>query len=300
MINYNPKNWFTLIFTIHKSSMMRYLLPNLVGLAIYTALICYVFVEQMELGIPGRLDIHGYVGIVLGLVLVFRTNTAYDRWWEARKQFGALTNHSRNMAIKVNTLLEQQDQDTRQFFTQTIPNFYLALKEHLRSGVDTDDLELEGMPYHDQIEGIKHIPNFLVNQIQDRFLTLFKGGKINGDQFRVLQREAEGMIDVLGACERIRATPIPYSYSVYIKKVIFLYLLTLPFSLINVLEYWTIGVVLFECYVLAGLELMGEEIEDPFGHDFNDLDTDGMAKNLRKNIREIIGHSSPEVVVKHN
>lgn len=300
MIQYNPKNWFTLIFTIHKSSMMRYLLPNMVGLAIYTGLLCYVFIEHLELGIPGRLDIHGYVGIVLGLVLVFRTNTAYDRWWEARKLFGALTNHSRTMAIKVNQLLERDDHETRQFFSQTIPNFYFALKEHLRDGVDTDDLELEGMAYQDEIESAKHVPNFLANQIHGQFLDMLNSGKINGDQYRVLQREAEGMIDVLGGCERILATPIPYSYSVYIKKVIFLYLLTLPFSLINVLQYWTIGVVLFECYVLAGLELMGEEIEDPFGHDFNDLDTDGMAKNLRKNIREIIGHGNPEVVVKHH
>ncbi|MEM7040843.1 MAG: bestrophin family ion channel [Bacteroidota bacterium] len=96
------------------------------------------------------------------------------------------------------------------------------------------------------------------------------------------------MIDVLGGCERILKTPIPYSYSVYVKKVIFIYLLTLPLSLITSLLYWTVPMVMFNCYVLAGLELMGEEIEDPFGYDQNDLDTDGMAKNIRKNVREIL------------
>ncbi|HHG84003.1 MAG TPA: hypothetical protein ENJ82_04575 [Bacteroidetes bacterium] len=297
MVDYNPKNWLTLIFTLHKSSLMRYLLPNLIGLGIYTAILAYVFSEHLELIIPGGVSIHGYVGIVLGLVLVFRTNTAYDRWWEGRKLLGALTNHSRNMAIKVNAILANDDLENRKFFLKTIPNFYLAVKEHLRNGVDSDELDLEGMPYLKAIKAAKHVPNMLTNEIQTRFNVLLRSGMITGDQFRVLNREAEGMVDVLGGCERIRTTPIPYSYSVYIKKVIFLYLLTLPFSLINVLGYWTIGMVMFECYVLAGLELMGEEIEDPFGYDFNDLDTDGMAKNIRKNVREIISMSD-EMVVK--
>lgn len=288
MIEYNPKNWFTLIFQIHKSQMMRYMAPNLLMIGVYSGALSYVFLEHVALNIPPGINIHAYVGIVLGLVLVFRTNTAYDRWWEGRKQLGALTNHSRNLALKLNAMLPDSDTENRTFFSKTISNFYFALKEHLRDGVDPDDLELDEMPYEKSIRSTQHTPNHLVNHMQVRMNDLLRHGRIDGDQYRVINREAAGLIDVLGACERILKTPIPYSYSLYVKKVIFVYLLTMPVSLINSLNYWTVPMVMFTCYVLAGLELMGEEIEDPFGHDQNDLDTDGMAKNIRKNVREIL------------
>lgn len=288
MVEYNPRNWFTLIFHLHRSQLMRWVMPNVIGIGLLSGLMVYVFTQHYELHIPAGINIHAFVGLVLGLVLVFRTNTAYDRWWEGRKLFGALVNHSRNMALKLNAMLPAEAEEEREFLTTTISNFFFALKEHLREGIDPDDLDLHDMPYEEQAREVQHIPNLLVGSLQQRFNQYLKEGRIDGDQFRVINREAEGMIDVLGGCERIRKTPIPFSYSVYVKKVIFIYLLTMPLSLINSLGYWTVPMVMFTTYVLAGLELMGEEIEDPFGLDANDLDTDIMAKNIRKNVREIL------------
>lgn len=288
MINYNPKDWIQLIFSTRNSGVMRNILPTLLITGLFSAGMCYVFLEHYELHIPSGINVHAIVGIVLGLVLVFRTNTSYDRWWEGRKQFGALTNHSRNLALKLNAMLPEDDHETRRFFSQSISNFYFALKEHLRSGVDLEELDLEKMPYEKTLGEAKHIPNAIAGSMQTRLNSLLKERKIDGDQFRVVNREAEGLVDVLGACERIRKTPIPFSYSLYVKRVIIIYLLTMPLSLINSLGYWTVPMVMFSCYVLAGLELLGEEIEDPFGHDANDLDTDGMAKNIRGNVHEIL------------
>lgn len=288
MIDYNPKSWIQLIFNFHKSSLMRNLLPTLLLIGAITGGLCFVFLEKVALSIPEGVNIHAYVGIVLGLVLVFRTNTAYDRWWEGRKLFGALTNHSRNLALKLNAYLPEDDFATREFFSVTISNFYTALKEHLREGVKLEELNLKGMPYEKQVAEVKHVPNALANSLQTRLNQLLKEGVIDGDQYRVVTENASAFVDVLGACERIRKTPIPYSYSMYVKKVIFLYLLSLPFSIINSLGYWAIPMVMFTCYVLSGLELIGEEIEDPFGLDANDLDTDGMAKNITGNIDEIL------------
>ncbi len=289
MVDYNPKSWARLVFNFHKSSLMRNILPTIMLVGVIAGGLCYIFLEGIfELSVPPGVNIHAYVGIVLGLVLVFRTNTAYDRWWEGRKQFGALTNHSRNLALKLNSMLSVEDQAARQFFSKTISNFYFALKEHLREGVELEELELEDMPYLEKVKKVEHIPNALAGSMQDRMNKMLKDRLINGDQYRVLNEDVSAMIDVLGACERIRKTPIPFSYSMYVKKVIILYLLSLPFSIINSLHYWTIPMVMFTAYVLTGLELIGEEIEDPFGYDTNDLDTDGMALNIRKNIREIL------------
>lgn len=288
MIKYNPKNWSRFIFNFHKSGIMRNLFPTLILVGLLAGGMCYVFLEHIDLKISEGLNIHAIVGVVLGLVLVFRTNTAYDRWWEGRKQFGALTNHSRNLALKLNAMLPADDHTTREFFARSIPNFYTALKEHLREGVKLEELDYDGLDYAEDMPKVGHIPNAIVNSMQRRINGLLKQNVIDGDQFRVINREAASLIDVLGACERIRKTPIPYSYSMYVKKVIFIYVLTLPISLISSLHYWTIPMAMFSCYVLAGLELIGEEIEDPFGKDANDLDTDGMSVNIRKNIREIL------------
>jgi ion channel-forming bestrophin family protein len=288
MIPYNPKNWFTLLFAGSKSQLMKNMLPNLLGVGAVTGLMVWFFTKVVKLDIPEGVNIHAFVGIVLGLVLVFRTNTAYDRWWEGRRLMGTLTNCSRNLALKLNAILPKEDREARQFYAKTIGNFYFALKEHLREGVIQEELHLDDMPYANEIDRTRHIPSLIVAHLQVGITDLLQKGLIQGEQYRVLNDDVVAMIDVCGGCERIQKTPIPVSYSIYIKRVIFLYLLTMPLSTINSLHYFSIPMVMFTTYVLAGIELLAEEIEDPFGHDYNDLDTDGMAAKVRANVQEIL------------
>jgi putative membrane protein len=117
---------------------------------------------------------------------------------------------------------------------------------------------------------------------------LYEEGKIKGDQLIVLNNELQSFTDICGACERIKNTPIPFSYSVFIKKFIFFYVMTLPFPLVLSLGYIAIPVVAFIFYVLASLELIAEEIEDPFSGDENDLPTGKMASNIKKHVVEIL------------
>ncbi|HEX2535787.1 MAG TPA: bestrophin family ion channel, partial [Chitinophagaceae bacterium] len=107
-------------------------------------------------------------------------------------------------------------------------------------------------------------------------------------QFLLLNNELTAFLDICGACERIKNTPIPYSYSAFIKKFIFIYIMTLPLGYVIQLGYLIIPVVIFIFYVLASLELIAEEIEDPFGRDANDLPMQRMYENIRKNIAEIL------------
>jgi putative membrane protein len=288
MIPYNPKNWFTLIFAGSKSQLMKNMLPNLIGIGIATGLFIWLMEDIIQAHVPEGINVHTFVGIVLGLVLVFRTNTAYDRWWEGRRLMGALTNHSRNLALKLNAILPVEDREARQFFAKTIPNFYFALKEHLRDGVIQEELHLDDMSYADEIDKVRHIPNLIAAHLQQRITALLRDGVIQGEQYRVLNDDVVAMIDVCGGCERIQKTPIPISYSIYIKKVIFIYLLSMPLSTIHTLHYYSIPMVMFTTYVLTGIELLAEEIEDPFGHDYNDLDTDGMATRIRANVQEVL------------
>ena len=117
---------------------------------------------------------------------------------------------------------------------------------------------------------------------------LFIDNKITGEQLLFINQELTSFTDICGACERIKNTPIPYSYSVFLKKFIFFYVMTLPFGYVFNLGFYTIPVVIFIFYVLASLELIAEEIEEPFGNDENDLPTARIAENIKKNIDEIL------------
>ena len=117
---------------------------------------------------------------------------------------------------------------------------------------------------------------------------LYESKKISGDQLIIINSEIQSFTDICGACERIKNTPIPYSYSAFIKKFIFFYVMTLPFGYSFSLGYYVAPVVVFIFYVLASLELIAEEIEDPFGNDENDLPTQKMAENIKKHVAELI------------
>jgi ion channel-forming bestrophin family protein len=287
MISYNTKDWFTFIFKFHKADTFRQLFPLLISIGIYTGFIAYLELEHFNLAENHNLKnipiMHGMLGFVISLLLVFRTNTAYDRWWEGRKQWGALVNSSRNFAIKLSTLLE--DKEDKTFFKKAIPNFAHVLNLHLKDENITHELFEE---FNINVEHKKHKPNQLIKLISKKLFELKRNGKLTDENLLFINPELTSFLDICGACERIKNTPIPFSYSVFLKKFIFFYVMTLPFGYVFSLGYYTIPVVIFIFYVLASLELIAEEIEEPFGNDENDLPTQKIAENIKKNIEEIL------------
>ncbi len=291
MVSYNPKNWLSLIFHSYSRHVMRTLTPVIVFMAVFTALFCYLILDVYKLheqDLHSTTAMHSLVGIVLGLFLVFRTNTAYDRWWEGRKHWGLLVNNTRNLAAKLNAFLDRGDVETRTWFAAMIANFAISMKEHLRKGTKVEELEVAGQNFQERIKGVKHIPNRLSSMMYERVNELYKDKTLTGDQLYVVDKELKQFSDILGACERIKNTPIPYSYTMYIKKFIFIYILTLPFGFVTIAEYMTIPIVILISYVLLSVELIAEEIEDPFGRDVNDLPTDELSIKIRDNVREIL------------
>ncbi|QBZ98080.1 bestrophin family protein [Flavobacterium sangjuense] len=287
MISYNTKDWFTFIFRFHKADTFRTLFPIMIAIGIYSATIGYLEVEYWKLAensyVKNITIMHGMLGFVISLLLVFRTNTAYDRWWEGRKLWGSLVNNSRNFSIKLSGIL--QEEKDRSYFRKMIPNYAAILHEHLNNS-DTskqlfDDVDLE-------IDHHKHKPNQVAKKLFHKINELYLEKKITGDQLIILNAEIQSFTEICGACERIKNTPIPYSYSAFIKKFIFFYVMTLPFGYSFSLGYYTAPVIVFIFYVLASLELIAEEIEDPFGGDENDLPTHKMAENIKKHVGEIL------------
>lgn len=287
MVQYNPKDWITFIFRFHKSDTFRQLLPMMIFIGLYTGIIGYLEIEYWKLSEQSHVKnitmMHGMLGFVISLLLAYRTNTAYDRWWEGRKLWGSLVNNSRNLAIKLSAILK--DENDRHFFRKIIPSYASILAKHLRNE-ETSKMLFEGLDL--EIDHHKHRPNQVAQMIFHKINDLHQSGKISGEQLIILNTELQSFTDVCGACERIKNTPIPYSYSAFIKKFIFFYVMTLPFGYVFSLGYYTIPVVIFIFYVLASLELIAEEIEDPFGTDANDLPTGKIASNIKKHVEELI------------
>jgi len=286
MINYNPKNWFKLIFEFHKSDTFRSLLWVLILIAVYAFAVVYIEINYRG-DFHSTILVHSLLGYVIGLLLVFRTNTAYERWWEGRKQWGALVNSSRNFSMQINAILPKEDKDNREFFDTMIRNYVYALKDHLRDSKNSD-VFVENKTFQKSILKNKdHWPNYMASLMHEKVQELYRKGIISGDQLIVLDKELKSFTDILGACERIKNTPIPYSYNMFIKKFIFVYVITLPFGLVSDFQYWAIPITIFLLYVLGSMELLAEEIEDPFGTDANDLPTDELSEKISSNVEEI-------------
>ncbi|RZK48430.1 MAG: hypothetical protein EOO99_09845 [Pedobacter sp.] len=285
MIHYNPKEWFHFIFNVHKSDTIRKLWPLMLSVSVVSGGIAYLELNYLKLSETTYIKnvgmMHSLLGFVISMLLVFRTNTSYDRWWEGRKLLGGLVNVSRNLALKIAALpIPEQE---KSFFQYTIPKYAFALKEHLREKqfFGKGNILFE-------IDGGKHIPNQVAGTMFKKVSEWHDNKLIDSQTLYLLNREINQFTDLCGGCERIKNTPIPFSYSAFIKKFIFIYVITLPFGWVFSLGYFVVPIVPFILYVLASLELIAEEIENPFGTDDNDLPVDEIANNIEKHIAEIL------------
>lgn len=288
MIKYNPKDWLNLIFAFHRSDTFRVLLPAMLGVALFTILVEIVLIDLIDLRYKGSYAVHSLLGFVISLLLVFRTNTAYERWWEGRKLWGNMVNNSRNLALELNAYLSKEDIATREDLWLLISNYVLASKEHLRNSTALLQLaENERYPLS-SFTGTGHLPANILSKLYGLVSHIYREKKINDYEFLNLNHELQEFTNIIGACERIKNTPIPYAYSIFIKKFIFIYVMTMPFAFVSDFGYWATPIVVFVFYVLSSLELIAEEIEDPFGRDDNDLSTDELCVTISKNTKEIL------------
>ena len=284
MVDYNPKDWFRYIFYFQKADTARKLAPLILIIGAYAAVLAYFMLIYWGIGDDTDLRnislMHTLLGFVISLLLVFRTNTAYDRWWEGRKQWGALVNSSRNLSIKMNGLLSQDYTDDRTFYREMIPNYAFSLKNHLRGKYQPEDFGKSPIFNLDSLVPIEHVPNQIASAIFNRTMELQRKGILSPEEVLLLKSELESFTDICGACERIKNTPIPLSYSSFIKKFIFTYSLTLPIGYVFSLHFLVVPFVMFVFYILASLEVIAEEIEDPFGDDANDLPIEKICQGI--------------------
>ena len=298
MISYNAKDWFTFIFKIHKAETMKRLLPLLLGVGLYAG--AWAFIENIFLAENKTIELLKDIGIVytilgftLSLFLVFRTNTAYDRWWEGRRLWGDLTNAIRNICIHLHSSLPIENEKRRAYYGALMHLFSISLKQHLQDKrLHTNHFEIfeENNPIFEDKTSIlnsNHQPQNIVKILLLALKADVRHGLFSIHDLELYRMEINKFMDVTGGCERIKNTPIPFTYSVFIKKFIFIYVMLFPIVYSTQLFFIIIPVTMFILFVLASIELIAEEIENPFNGDESDLPLDAIVKNIGKSTREI-------------
>ena len=240
---------------------------------------------SMLSGVPS--DIHAALTLVLGWLLVFRTNTSYGRWWEARTLWGSLVNTMRNLSLKLVNLIEVPSDDLSRL-RKILSAFAPVLKDHLRDGALLDDAEVLG-----ELKEIpRHVPGFLVSLIYSRLREWKRAGAIDGEQLIVIDEDLRKLLEIVGGCERIRNTRLARSYRAFARQCVFLYLVTLPWGIVHNFGWWTVPLTAILSYFMLGLETVAEHTEEPFGMDEDDLDLEAMCRTIDASVTEIFSHGS--------
>ena len=272
MISYDPKNWVRILLEFPRSPVFRTLALDVLGAGAYTAFVVWIETDVFRVAVPLGPSFLSILGIILGLLLVFRTNTAYDRWWEGRKLWGQLANTTRAMAHSLDAALPRDASERRAEYAAILSAFPAALTVHLRTPRDDPD-ELPSPP-------LDHVPNRVVQQLSRLVAADINTGLLPKEARISFQPLLSAFDDVTGGCERIRNTPIPFSHSSYIKQFVLLYALVLPVGLVREFGYGTVIASMFTFFATMGLELLAGEIEEPFGTDRNDLPIDQMSSRM--------------------
>jgi putative membrane protein len=236
------------------------------------------------------------MGLPLAIFLGFRNNSAYDRYWEGRKQWGELVLRSRNLARQCLSLIDPQQPfaraagDVRARMVYRAIAFGYALKHQLRN----TDASTEVARWIEPAEWARvrersNLPHFLMLEMGSDLARCLREGRIDPCLAPALDASMSALIGAATACERIKSTPIPFSYTLLLHRTAYLYCFLLPFGLVDTIGLLTPLVVAIVAYTFFGLDALGDEIEEPFGNDSNDLALDAICRTLEIDLRESLG-----------
>lgn len=284
MVKYDNKNWLKLLFSF-EGSVIWAIYPKVLFFTITSILITYFYPQISHVKVsPTPFTI---IGGVLGFLLVFRTNTSYDRYWEGRKLWGEINNQTRNMAMKIINYCGKNHEKAERITNLQIA-FINILKDVLR-----DEHNFEYIKKYirgHELEELKKskLPHILTaSLISKELVSLRRSGEISDSEFLAASGNLDTLVNSAGGIERIGRTPIPVGYALHIKRVLFIFCLMFPFGFVDTIGWITVPVALFITYAFLGIEEIGVEIEDPFGTDANDLPINDITAALENGIEEL-------------
>jgi len=275
---------------LFRGSAISHVWPWIVFLAVYSTMITLREYDHPAEYSSLTLAPFSLIGLALSIFLGFRNNACYDRWWEARKLWGALINQTRSFARQSTTLLGAPTEVQHEFVHRTIA-FTHALRLHLRQHLDRID---ELAPYlpAGEIEQLKHqknVPNAILHRMGERLRDEWKRGHIDTLHVPIFEASLTTFSNIQGGCERIKNTPVPIAYTTLTHRIVGIYCLALPFGVIDTVGPYTPLVTVMVSFAFLGLDSVGSQIEDPFEEDPNDLPLLALSRTIEIDLLQRIG-----------
>lgn len=294
MVEYDPHRWWS-YFHYLRGSMVKEIVGRVLLCVVWAAAVVGFHHHVRDVGVPPT--VHTLAGISLSLLLVFRTNASYDRFWEGRKLWGGIVNETRNLIRASEPFLGRTSlYATLVYWTAAFP---FATAGWLRGQQRQLGPHTAPLPSGEVADALKaqHVPL----SVARRMTAVLDEGRKQGLYPEYVQMQldqnVQQLIDYLGGCERIHRTPMPFAYMVHLRRALILYCFTLPFALVDTFGWVTVLATFVVAYVFFGIEEIGVEIEDPFGTDDNDLPLDTICQNIQNNLLALLpapSASAPE------
>jgi ion channel-forming bestrophin family protein len=294
MIIKEKRNWFRMLF-VWQGSVLPEILPRLVALLLLSGLVVFFrgqfFAYKVSLN-PAPFTL---IGIALAIFLGFRNNASYDRFWEGRKLWGALLIDARSLARQAITMSGLPAGSERvNYFIRLLIAFTYALKHQLRKTDPGPDLERLLPPELAQaVQKAKFRPIRLLQEMSTWVQQLKTEGYLDSITQTTFDHNLNQLSNIVGGCERIASTPIPYTYNVLLHRTVYIYCFLLPFGLVDSIGWMTPIMVVFVGYTFMALDAIVTEIEEPFGEDPNDLALNTISQTIETSLLEMIGKEAP-------
>jgi putative membrane protein len=284
-------HWFRMLLA-WRGSVLPQLLPRL-ALIFCISIVALAAHDHL---LPISLNLNttapfSLIGIALAVFLGFRNNASYDRWWEARKLWGQLLNESRSLTRQVLTLPARPlPQDDLEAFLGALGALPHALRHQLRRSDPRDDLETR-LPtaLFERVMASRYKPATLLLYLGEWMQRHAQTGAIDQMAMLAIDRNLNGLSDVIGGCERIVSTPLPFAYSVMIHRTVYFFCASLPFGLVDSIGIFTPVFAVFVAYTFMAHEAIASQLEEPFGTDDNDLALSTMSAMIEDALRDLRG-----------
>jgi putative membrane protein len=271
---------------IARSRTLRKVALMALAVGAYSALPLWPRISQYQGVVDIPAELHTMLTLVLGCLLVFRTNTAYSRWWDARVKWGDLVSVVRNLSSKLAFMVRIPENELDEA-ERILIAFPFALRDHLRDGLQVNDLP----GFEEDETQTDHVPSHLVGRLYNAMGKWKARGWIDGAELRVIDYDLRQLMEIVGRCESIRLTRVASSYRVFTRQCVLLFLITLPWGISRDFGWWTPPLAAIVAYFMLGLEVVAEHVEEPFGEDEDDLDLDRLCVAIESSITGLFNRS---------
>jgi putative membrane protein len=291
-----PIPWIRLVLAIHHSALPK-TLPRTLAFTAFAVVVTWIEMKAHYEAYTLTLAPFTLIGLAISVFLGFRTNVAYDRYWEGRKLWGALVNVSRTFTRQATTLIDsgspERDREIARELAHRTIAFAYALKHQLRHTEPWDDLA----PYLaaeeiQRLRGQRNIPLGVSRIVGERISQVWRQGWIRDIHMPVFEKSLTEMTTIQGGCERIDNTPVPFAYTTLIHRIVGIYCLLLPFGIVNDVQWMTPLVVLMICHAFFGLDEIGDEIEEPFGTEPQHLPLAAISRTIEINVLQYLDETN--------